>query len=478
MRQDVSPRGDFTDGSRGLADRLAVSLAAAVPSLEAPHDPIEAGWSRIGAARLELPVVEGVAPQVVGNSIADALDAALRAGTRLRAFAEIFDVGLSDASAENRDGEALAGVAFAYKDVFSTPRRVPEAGTGRPWPDLAERGRSVIAKLEANGALAIGATNLDSWCYATLGLSSLAESPLHPADPDLLVGGSSSGSAVAVAAGIVPFALGTDTGGSTRIPAALCGVFGFKPTNGLLPTAGAIPLSRSHDCIGILARDARTISGILHVLAAPDSPIRHLSKRAPLLGIARGAFAECDDLVQSALQVLERRSALAGSAIDVELPDLTLCNDAATVITAVEAYSVLARPLAEHPDAFPETIKMRLAVGRLTTADTYERAQRLRAMALPAVMASLFDGADFVVAPVTRRARVRISEIDSGGNDAYMRANLDLLRFNRWVNLFGFPSLAMPVRDGEGGLLAGVQIIGRPYSDLDLLDCVSRLSAD
>lgn len=473
MKQGSALETNLAEGARLMVERVAASLAAKVPALGVPPDPIEDQWTRIGAKRLQQPFVSESVPGAGGGSIPDAIRAAQTAGTRLRAFAEVFEERMGWAGAAEGP---LAGLAFAFKDVFATDRRVPEAGTGRPWPNLAGKNSPVVAALEGAGAVALGATNLDPWCYATLGLNPLTDSALHPADPDLVVGGSSSGSAVAVSAGIIPFALGTDTGGSTRIPAALCGVFGFKPTNGLIPTTGIIPLSRSHDCVGVLARDAQTIARVLNIVVPPDSPIHHRDRRAPAIGIARSAFASCDARVQAALQTLEGSLALAGAlaAEDVELPDLSLCNDAATVITAVEAYSALAGALAADPDAFPQPIQMRLAVGRLSAPETYARAQRFRASGFPAVMATLFADADLVMVPVTRRAELRISEIEAGGDAAYLQANIDLLYFNRWVNLFGLPSLTVPVRGGEGELLAGVQIIGRPYADFDLIEIASR----
>ena len=218
-----------------------------------------------------LSVEELLAALRAGELAADELCAAFLRRAReidaeLGCFARL-DEGAADGTAPLGP---LHGVPYAYKDVFAHKGRRPTVGA--PALDLPVRARSaeVLDRLDAAGAVAIGTLNLDPIAYAATGLNPDLGDARNPWDPERITGGSSGGAAAAVAAGAVPFAVGSDAGGSIRIPAAFCGVTGLKPTHGAVPTRGAVPLTYSQDTVGILARSARDVALVTAVAAATD----------------------------------------------------------------------------------------------------------------------------------------------------------------------------------------------------------------
>src|SRR5204863_6835527 len=167
-------------------------------------------------------------------------------------------VSLSKPPALQRDGP-LRAIPFGYKDVFAHAGVSPGLGLRRPEARANVGESAMLARLEAQGAVALGRLQLDPLAYSTIGLNPLLGDVRNPWAPERIAGGSSSGAAAAVAAGAVAFAIGTDTGGSVRIPAAYCGVVGLKPTFGRLPTLGCAALAPSQDVVGLLARTATDI---------------------------------------------------------------------------------------------------------------------------------------------------------------------------------------------------------------------------
>ena len=481
----IEPNTDRSDQAWSTLERLAGSLELAVPSAGDAFETIEDQLAQLAAQGA------GNKPVEFGqdsNHTADWLDGvtrgvrmALSTGADLNAFAEVFDCRSNEqvkAQASNA-GSWLKGMPFAFKDIFSCSYRSPEFGSGVTISGLVNEHSPLISAMENAGAVAIGATNLDPWCYTATGINTLTGSPVHLNDPDLLVGGSSSGSAVAVAADIVPLAVGSDTGGSIRIPAALCGIFGYKPTNGTISAIGAMPFAKSHDCIGFLARDAGLIRNLVCELLPHASPVWRDMADRPTVAIAQGAFDDCDDNIRLALSaLLDKAPSLFAGKLTAELPDLEACNDAASIITAVEGYSSLRSALRSNIATFPAHILDRLAIGAIANQLTYRRAQMYRARKLPHLLNTVFSQADFILTPVTRICSPRHSQLRAGGKQAAARINLDLLYFNRWVNLFALPAVTIPVSGFSGESVTGLQLIGKPFSDLNLLATAQAISAN
>lgn len=404
------------------------------------------------------------------SDLALTIETARRLNQRLNAFVRIFTVEEAANIAGNLRGRdrgegSLEGVPFAFKDVFHLPKHRPGAGTRLRLANAAGGVSPVLRRLCEAGAIPIGATVPDPWCYSTTGENADLGAPVHPNDSSLLVGGSSSGSAVAVAAGIVPFALGTDTGGSIRIPASFCGQWSWKPTNGLLETAGIVPLSVSHDCPAVAARNAHVLEAVMQVLVPADAPARVAGSPLTRVGVARDLFSTCD---ASILTRLEDRADAPVRILDVAAPDLKVCNSIASVVTGYEAAASLAPVFREHPEAFGANIRQRLATGSVMDESTYRLAQAKRAHLLQLLLSDVFADVDVIVLPVTPRASYRRSELAGSPGDV-QRLTLDLLAFNRWVNTLGLPAITVPLMAGDDGASAAVQLVARPFADLDLL---------
>lgn len=371
------------------------------------------------------------------------------------------------------DGGALANFPFAFKDVFFARGHLPGDGTPYRFPPQGVGQAPLLERLFAAGAIPIGATNLDPFSYSTTGENPFHGAPVNPRDSELLVGGSSSGSSVAVGAGIVPFAIGTDTGGSIRIPAAFCGVWGWKPTNGLLDVSGLVPLSPSHDCPAVVAGSVRMLRLVAETLIEQSSPAWREAGDSARVGVAQELFATGDADTRKALtQFLAASHSVP--ARNITVPDLALCNSIATVITGYEAARFLHPAFAEMPDAFTGNVRQRLAIGASIDHQEYDAAQRIRSRLTTDFLADTLSQCDLIVSPITPRACYRRDELN-GPAESVRALTLELLDFNRWVNSLGLPAVAIPFRLPASGQLVAVQIIGRPYGDLDLLRYAERL---
>ena len=455
IRAGIARLAPLADGIRGdsFADILAGHL---VPDALRGH----------GSLPDEGPGLLGVA----GSS-----NRADEAQGRFNAFTELFGA----PSGVNGGTGPLAGAAFAYKDAFATAARAPTVGIGggHRWsgPPSAS-----LQRLEKAGALAIGATNLDPHCYATLGFNLFFGRTLNPRDPRYLTGGSSSGSAAAVAAGVVSFALGTDTGGSARIPAALTGVYGFKPTHGRIVDKGMAPLGPSQDSVGILGDSAATVARVFAVLSEAPEPRESAGIRVSGLrvGVDRtGLAADLDPDVAAALDATLRRFAGLGAAVvDVPFPALADLNLAASVLTGFEAARVHGQALAEHGRFYPANIRRRLLVAAGIGPSDYAAALRLRAAFLRSVLATTFAAADILVAPVMRIAAPRADTLRDDDIAALGQLTVELLRLNRPFNLLGLPSIAVPAGSDRNGMPVGLQLVGPPGADEAVIALAAALS--
>lgn len=404
-------------------------------------------------------------PRDPAQAIAAAL-AAARA-SRLNAFIELFPDAEERARALSVEDPRPApwGLPFAYKDVFATAGRQPTVGAGHGYRWGGERNSVALDRLAAAGAIAIGALNLDPHCYAATGLNPYFGRVLNPVDARFAVGGSSSGSAAAVAAGIVPFALGTDTGGSVRIPAALCGVLGFKPTAGAVGDPGIAPLSPSQDVIGLIARDPALLRAVFAALRDPASMEQHdgpLRVGLPAEWIRTGVDPEVAAVIQSVLRRMTEGGALAA---EVALPSLDALNACAGIITSFEASALHRTALVERPDWYPAAVRRRLVAAAEVGRDAYDQALRDREAHRAAVIEGAFAAADVLLCPVIGGPAPRLDGVDDDDVTIAGATTLAFLRFNRPFSLLGLPALALPAGRDLNGMPVGVQIVGRPGAD-------------
>jgi AtzE family amidohydrolase len=373
--------------------------------------------------------------------------------------------------AAGRDPGPLAGVPFAAKNLFDVAGVVTRAGakvTAHNPP--AGRDADAVAALEAQGAILVGATNMDEFAYGFVTENAHDGTTRNPHDLDRIAGGSSGGSAAAVAAGLVPLALATDTNGSIRVPAALCGILGIRPTLGRLSHRGAFPFAASLDTIGPFAQTAVDLTAAFAALDPHFTPyIGDVS--ALRIGRLDGYFAS--GLTGEAYDAATHVCNAFGTLDDVTLPEAARAREAAFVITAAEGGELHAARLRSHADDFDPATRDRLAAGALLPAAWYIRAQRFRSWFYEQV-AETFERVDVLVAAATpfsaTLAGQRTRLLD--GAEVEIRPNFGV--FTQPLSLAGIPVVTVPVV-GPGPLPLGVQLIGRANSENMLLALAAEL---
>ncbi len=385
----------------------------------------------------------------------------------------------AQAYAQRPGAGPLSGMPVVVKDLIDVagmPTRCGSAVLADAEP--ARQDAAVVALLRAAGAVVVAKTHTHEFAYGPTG-DIAAEGPCrNPHDPTRITGGSSSGSAAAVAAGLVPLALGTDTGCSVRTPAALCGVVGFKPALGVLPTTGVFPLSETCDHVGLLGRDVETVTVAFNALTGC-----RLDSAAPVRGAVVGRPTDPywrvhDPEIAAAVD----RSAATLTRVGVTLRDISLPGIeelAATypVIVGAEAYATHARWLAQRPGDYQPATATRLQAAAAHTAAAYITAQRTRRrLAVETTASLLADGIDLLLLPTTPlRATplcVEQVEVPDGTRVAVRPA---LLSLTLPFNLLGWPAVSVPA-PGMTGLPAGVQLAGLPGSEQLLLAAAACLT--
>jgi aspartyl-tRNA(Asn)/glutamyl-tRNA(Gln) amidotransferase subunit A len=311
----------------------------------------------------------------------------------------------------------------------------------------------------------------------------------NPWNPDHITGGSSSGSGAAVAAALAFGALGSDTGGSVRLPAAACGVVGIKPTLGRVSRCGTMPLSHSLDCIGVLARNVGDCARLLSLIAGPDAR-DGMSSRRPVpdyehgldeaaqagglagirIGVPNryyfdGIDAEVAELVADSRRVLEKRGA---RIVDVPVGDHGALNDLSNAVLWPEAADVHLKWLRERPQDYAKQGRARLLVGLGVPATLYGEALRARAGLLQELLRDAFSQCDVLHVPVLRRPVPTAAETDVGGGAAMQQVLGQIVANTRPFNFLGLPGLSVPIGLTRNGLPQAMQLVGRPFRE-DLL---------
>ncbi len=380
-----------------------------------------------------------------------------------------------DASAAaGEDPGPLAGVPFAAKNLFDVASVVTRAGATVTASDPpATRDADAIAALERAGAILIGLTNMDEFAYGFTTENAHDGATRNPHDRSRVAGGSSGGSAAAVAAGLVPLALGSDTNGSIRVPSAMCGIFGLRPTFGMLSRAGAYPFVNSSDVVGPFARTAGDLRAAYDALAgvpAFPNPLEGEHTRIARLG---GYFEK--GLVPEALRAVDVVCEALGDVPTVLFAQAELARKAAFIITAAEGGALHAHRLRDHASEYDPAVRGRLIAGALIPAEWYVRAQRFRTYTKRA-FDELFAGHDVLLAPATPHPATLIGQqtITIDGITSDVRPNVGV--FTQPITLGGVPVVTVPVRF-PGHLPLGVQLIGRPGSDTMLLALASVLES-
>jgi len=378
---------------------------------------------------------------------------------------------------------ALHGVPLAHKDMYYVAGSLAECGSKVRKGFVAPATSTVLARLEAAGTVRLGALHMAEFAYGPTGHNAHLGPARNAWDPTRITGGSSSGSGTAVAARLTYAALGSDTGGSIRLPAHFCGVTGLKPTYGRVSRANAMPLSFSLDTVGPLARSAEDCGLILAAIAgadpedpttagAPDWDLGTARRSASGLAVGIPSAFYTDNLDADIARTFDEAVAtlrrLGVRTVPVELPDQTAVSAAALVVLAAEATTLHAPWLRSRADDYGPQVRARLENGLAYSAVEYLEALRWRGPALAAHLAAIGD-VDAVMTPASTSAAPTIEETDVGGGPGAEAAIVAITRFMRPVNYLGLPSLVVPAGWSAGGLPIGVQLIGRPFGDETLI---------
>jgi aspartyl-tRNA(Asn)/glutamyl-tRNA(Gln) amidotransferase subunit A len=420
------------------------------------------------------------------------LAAARKAHERLNCFVRI-DEESARARARSIDADIargaalgpLAGVPMAHKDMYYRAGVASSCGS-RITPDRAAPvTATALTRLDAAGAVQFGVLNMTEFAYGPLGHNYHLGHCRNPWQRDYITGGSSSGSGSSVGARANFIALGSDTGGSIRLPAHFCGVAGLKPTYGRVSRAGAMPLAFSLDTVGPLARTVEDVALAMQAIAGRDAadptssqqpvpdyraalarPVNGLRIGVPSSYFYDGMDPELERLMRASLEVFR---ALGCEIVDVALPDLDAWNHAATAIIAAEAAAMHARWLRESPKNYSEQVRARLELGLAVPATTYINGLRLRSEALKAWLGEVMSKVDAVHAPSVSFRTPTIAETDVGGGDRMSEVLAKVTRLMRPVNYLGLPALSVPCGLQSHGLPCAFQLIGRPFDEARLL---------
>ncbi|OLB77700.1 MAG: hypothetical protein AUI14_15345 [Actinobacteria bacterium 13_2_20CM_2_71_6] len=382
-------------------------------------------------------------------------DGALAAAARAR-----------DELARGVDRGPLHGIPLAVKDVIDTAGLTTTMGSRHFATNVPARDAEAVARLRAAGAIVVGKTTTHQFAYGPTGDRAANGPGRNPYDPALMAGGSSAGSAAAVALGLVPLALGTDTGGSVRIPAALCGVVGLRPSPDRIPTSGVFPLSWSLDTVGPIAGNATDVCVAWSVLTGTASgPVPSVLR----VGVVTGTwFSRVDDRVGAAVDGFVERLAEQGASIrPVPVADAEELLHLYRTVQSAEAVSVHLERVAEAPELFDPEVLDRLRTAAEVPAWDYARSLR-RLVALRHAAVHRLAGVDVLVLPTVPvlAPPVGVRDADIGGGWTSPRDAL--LAFTAPWSVLGLPAISIPV-GSPTGLPVGVQLVGLPGGDEELL---------
>lgn len=426
---------------------------------------------------------ETTAQTVVANTLSDInnRDRALNCFTSITPERALRQAQLVDAACQSgREVGPLAGVPFAVKNLFDIAGQRTLAGSkinqSRP---PAPQDATAIARLEAAGAILVGALNMDEYAYGFVTVNQHYGPTPNPHAPKRVAGGSSGGSAAAVAANLVPLTLGSDTNGSIRVPAGLCGVYGFKPTYGRLSRAGAYLFAASFDHIGPFARSVRDIALSFDVLQGPDirDPVctqRPVSATMPTLeqGIEGLKIALLGGHFERGLQsevaaALDQVVTALNLNQKVVLAEVNRARAAAFLITACEGSQLHVQRLQTRLMEFDPATRDRFVAGAMIPASWYLQAQRFRRWFQQQVM-QVFEQIDVLIAPTTPCIAPLLNQkmMDLDGETVLVRPHLGF--YTQPLSFIGLPVLSVPVVQ-PGSLPVGIQIIAAPYQEAKLL---------
>ena len=380
-----------------------------------------------------------------------------------------------DAAVKSGKTLPLAGVPFAAKNLYDVRGVVTRAGSkiNRDNPP-ATADAVLVTRLEAAGAICVGTLNMGEYASDFTGENVTDGPSRNPHDLGHMTGGSSGGSAAALAAGLVPLTLGSDTNGSIRVPASLCGVFGLRPTYGRLSRTGTFPFASGLDVVGPLARTVGDVALAYDAMQGFDGADAAMVKRPQeavaerlergfaglRIALADGYFAGDDDIREVMAEVAFRLEVTR----KVSIPNAPAARAAAALITMAEGAPQHLERLRTRAADFDPEVRDRLLAGALLPAEWIAQAQKFRRV-FQAEMLKLFDGIDAIIAPATpmRAPRIGQKTANFGGVEMPIRPNLGI--FTQPFSFVGLPVAAVPIAMPEGTLPIGIQVVAAPWRE-------------
>lgn len=375
--------------------------------------------------------------------------------------------------ASGLDRGPLHGIPVSLKDLIDVAGVPTSAASGVRAGHVASHDAVVVTRLRQAGAVLVGKTNLHEFALGTTNEDSAYGPGRHPLDDSRSSGGSSGGSAISVATGMAFASVGTDTGGSIRIPAAACGVVGLKPAYGEIPVDGIVPLSSSLDHVGPLCRTAEDAELVYDALLAssPSKPgVRRRQAHEIRLGVPRAYFLSMmDSEVAGEFEAACARLADAGAVIrEVTIAQTELIGAVYLHVSLPEAVAYHAATLEQMPERYTPAVRGRLEAGRYLLAEDYVRAQRGRVELRASVEAAL-EGCDALLLPTLPipAPTIGVPTITIGGKEELVR-NV-MLRLTQLFNITGHPAIAMPCGSTRAGLPVSAQLVGHSNQTPSLL---------
>ncbi len=374
----------------------------------------------------------------------------------------------------------LAGVPLAHKDMFDRTGKIASWGAKIRAEKPATSDATVIAKYKAAGAVQIAALHLTEFAFGPTGHNYVLGHARNPWDPARITGGSSAGTACAVAMGAIPAGLGSDTAGSLRLPAANCGIASIKPTWGRVSRAGAMPLAACLDTLGVIARHVDDLALMLGILAGPDArdpaasnvPVpNYLAELgAPVTGIRIGldakvageAHADVQKMVEAVLAVLGQVGLVKASCI---FPDWTTLDHLAQVMQLPDAAGAHAHWLTTRPNDYGPQVRSRLEIGHFISGVDHMTALRARGLYLQRTLDQTFKDIDVAILPINADPLPTIAELDVAGSPTVQATMARVVKFCRPISYLGLPTLTLPIPRSGKQRPGGVQIIGKPYME-------------
>ena len=379
---------------------------------------------------------------------------------------------LDDELARGLDRGALHGIPVAHKDLVRTRGVLTTGGSKILAGYVPKRDAAIAAKMNEAGTVLVGKTGLHELAYGVTSNNPHFGAVHNPWDLERIPGGSSGGSAAAVAAGIVPFATGTDTGGSIRIPASFCGVVGLKPTFGRVSARGVLPLSASMDHVGPITRTVRDAAIALEAMV--DDPTGYVPPegaeiRGIRIGLPRNFYFERIDVevglaVRTAVQTA---AAIGARIIEIDVPDMAALNAAARTIQLPEALAVWKAYVGRRADFGADVLALLEQGGKVAAVDYLDAQRQRRRMGRE--FAQVWGQVDCIFTPTTPMPAPKIGQMEVRIGGATEEVRTAATRLTRGMNALGLPALSMPCGFTKSGLPIGLQIIAAARAEDTLL---------